>query len=106
MYIFIDESGDHNLRPEGLDNLYNVFVLGAFCIEESDYSDFETRFNAMKTSLFWGDDFIIHTAEITRPNRSLDERNKLLTMRIYGNDFIIQYMRSSKKRHFTSFRAS
>ncbi len=77
MYIFIDESGDHNLRPEGLDNLYNVFVLGAFCIEESDYSDFETRFNAMKTSLFWGDDFIIHTAEITRPNRSLDERNKL-----------------------------
>lgn len=87
MYIFIDESGDHNLRLEWLDNQYNVFVLWAFCISESDYKVFEKEFNDLKIELFWSEDFIIHTAEITRPNRSSDSRNKIFNDPIFRKKF-------------------
>lgn len=76
MLIFIDESGDHNLAIQKLDNQYNLFVLGAFCISEEDYKIFEKKFSAIKMELFGTNDFVIHTAEITRPNRSIDPRNK------------------------------
>lgn len=87
MKIFIDESGDHNLSLEGLDNQYNIFVLGAFCINEPDYIHFEREFNLLKVDLFGSDDFIIHTAEITRPNRSLDSRNNFFNDPVFRKKF-------------------
>ena len=52
MYIFIDESGDHNLSKVLLDNKYNVFVLGALCISENDYAILDVRFRKIKYELF------------------------------------------------------
>jgi hypothetical protein len=77
MYLaFIDESGNHNLDIVKVDNLYNVFVLGAVLFEEQDYLLFDTQFRQMKRKLFGTEDFIIHTAEITRPSRAKDSLNQ------------------------------
>lgn len=87
MYIFIDESGDHNLQAVWLDNKYNIFVLGALCIEEAEYIRLDTEFRAIKEELFWNSNFIIHTAEITRPSRGADERNLLFNDRGFRERF-------------------
>lgn len=74
-YIFIDESWDHNLNIWSLDNYYNIFVLGALIIKKSDYNMLVSGINDIKLSLWWSTDIILHTAEITRPSKSKDDRN-------------------------------
>ena len=39
---FVDESGDHNLNPLKLDNIYNVFVLGAISFKRAEYAEFDS----------------------------------------------------------------
>jgi hypothetical protein len=73
--VFIDESGDHNLDLATLDNQHNIFALAAVCFTDEDYLIFDKRFREVKLSLFGTDSFIIHTAEITRPNRSKNPLN-------------------------------
>ena len=76
MLVFIDESGDHNLSSAHFDNLYNAFVLAAACFRDiADYEEFDKEFRKLKREFFASDDFIIHTSEITRPNRASDPRN-------------------------------
>lgn len=63
--LYLDESGDHQL--DLIDQRYPVFVLGGVIIEETyartiaaeATSEFKRRF-------FERDDFVLHTAEITR----------------------------------------
>ncbi len=73
MIVFIDESGDHNLDIVKLDNQYNVFVLGAVCFEEESYKAFDRNFLDLKRKFFAVEDFIIHTAEITRTRKARSE---------------------------------
>lgn len=72
--LFLDESGDHNLSV--IDPSYPLFVLGGV-IMDSDYArDVLTpRMAEFKRQLFGRDDFILHTADITR-NRHGFERLK------------------------------
>lgn len=79
MYAFIDESGDHNINLAKSDNVYNIFVLGTVLIDKSAYKSLDSEFRAFKKEFFGGDDFIIHTKELTRGNISKsDPRNKIM----------------------------
>lgn len=65
LYLFIDESGDHNLIK--IDQQYPVFVLAGVIIEEDYHNNQLTNvLNSLKTELFNTTDIILHTADITR----------------------------------------
>lgn len=72
--LFLDESGDHNLRV--IDPQYPLFVLGGV-IMDKEYAEGELvmRMNAFKRELFGREDLVLHTADITR-NRNGFERLK------------------------------
>lgn len=72
--LFLDESGDHNLRV--IDPQYPLFVLGGVILEK-DFAEGEliSRMNKFKRELFGREDLVIHTADITR-NRNGFERLK------------------------------
>ncbi|MEK7612012.1 MAG: DUF3800 domain-containing protein [Patescibacteria group bacterium] len=79
MYAFIDESGDHNLDIITVDNSYNVFVLGTILIKKEDYDVLDREFKRFKKDFFGGEDFILHTAELTHPNhKKSDKRNRIM----------------------------
>lgn len=79
MYVFIDESGDHNLSIIKGDGTYNVFVLGAVLIEKSSYAEIDHAFKELKRDIFGDPNFIIHTWELTHPlNKKADPRNAIL----------------------------
>jgi hypothetical protein len=63
--MFLDESGDHNLRV--IDPQYPLFVLGGVIVDK-DYAEGELseRLAAFKRDLFGREDLILHTADITR----------------------------------------
>lgn len=72
--LFLDESGDHNLRV--IDPQYPLFVLGGVIIDQY-YAEHELnqRMSAFKLDLFGREDIILHTADITR-NKNGFERLK------------------------------
>jgi hypothetical protein len=101
MLVFIDESGDHNLDIFKADNTYNVFVLGAVLIDEKAYQTFNKKLTALKTELFGDNTFIIHTREMTRPNRAKDPRN----FKLVNPDFRYSYYsRLNELIHQTQFK--
>lgn len=78
MLIYLDESGDHNLDQSKLDNQFNIFLLGGVVFhDEEEYKKFDLRFRKLKKDLFDDENFILHTAEITRPRRSKNAKNQL-----------------------------
>jgi hypothetical protein len=79
MNAYIDESGDHNLDMATVDENYNIFVLALVFIRKEDYAEVDKKFRTIKKEIFGGEDFIIHTAELTRPIRGKsDPRNGVL----------------------------
>lgn len=72
--MFLDESGDHNLRL--IDRQYPLFVLGGVIVDK-EYAEGELtqKLSAFKRDLFSNDNLILHTADITR-NRNGFERLK------------------------------
>ncbi len=75
--VFIDESGDHNLNISFWDESYNIFVLVAVIIDTTKYSSYDNMLKDIKKELRWDDTLILHTVEITRPNKSRNEKNLL-----------------------------
>ncbi|MBF0232757.1 MAG: DUF3800 domain-containing protein [Desulfamplus sp.] len=63
--MFLDESGDHNLRV--IDPQYPMFVLGGIIVDKY-YAETELteQVNAFKQKFFGRPDIILHTADITR----------------------------------------
>jgi len=63
--LFLDESGDTNLR--NVDPAYPVFVLGGIIVDE-EHSETEIipAVNNLKQMLFGRTDVILHTADISR----------------------------------------
>ena len=74
-YLFLDESGDHNLFKINED--FPVFVL-AGCIFQSDYykSVCVQEINSFKEKLFKNSEIILHTADITRNKNGFEELQK------------------------------
>lgn len=99
--VFIDESGDHNLNKSSLDGLYNIFVLVAVVFSEDNYQIFNQKFRAIKQTLRGDDNLILHTAEITRPNKSKDKRNFLFNNQTFRTDFYQQINQLIQKSEFS-----
>jgi hypothetical protein len=71
-YLFIDESGDHNLIQ--IDNQYPVFVLTEIIIEEKYHN--ETLVSELKTfkkELFDDEKIILRTADIARNKKGFEK---------------------------------
>jgi len=77
--MFLDESGDHNLRL--IDRQYPLFVLGGIIVDR-EYAEGELtqKLAAFKRELFGNENLILHTADITR-NRNGFEKLKDLAFR-------------------------
>lgn len=78
MFIFVDETGDHNLNT--IDKEYPVFGLGALLVDEDVYRSMETAVNDFKSRYFENyETFILHSAELKRPtHKKSDPRNKIM----------------------------
>lgn len=83
--MFLDESGDHNLRL--IDRQYPLFVLGGIIVDK-EYAEGEMshKLAAFKRELFGNENLILHTADITR-NRNGFEKLKDTAFR---QEFYIQ----------------
>ncbi len=97
---FVDESGDHNLNPLKLDNIYNVFVLGAISFKRAEYAEFDSAFRNLKKHFFGTDDFVIHTAEITRPSKSSNSLNLRFNDSTFRRNFYEQMNSLIDKSNF------
>lgn len=75
MIVWIDESGNHNLDLDRSDGIYDWFVLGAVIFSLEAYKIFDTQFRALKKNHFGTEDFVLHTAEMTRPNKARSPLN-------------------------------
>ncbi len=88
MHVFIDESGDHNLKQSTSDNLYNAFVLAAVCFkDDSSYHQFDEELKNLKEKLFGNREYHLHTAEINRPGKASDS----LTHKFFNSDFRAEF---------------
>ena len=63
-FLFLDESGDHNLIK--IDMQYPIFVLGGIIIDDDYLSILNEKVDEFKLEVFGTRDIILHTADITR----------------------------------------
>lgn len=76
-YLFIDESGDHNLSK--IDPTYPMFALGGLCISELAYEELNNEIDTIKEKYYGSVDIILHSSELKRPKDSRsDSRNMFL----------------------------
>ena len=70
--MFLDESGDHNLRA--IDPSYPVFVLGGVIVDK-DYAEgpLTAAFDSFKRRMFGRTDIVLHTADIARNRNGFEE---------------------------------
>jgi len=71
-FLFLDESGDHNLTSP--DPLYPLFVL-AGCVMSEDYynSTFNVRFTDFKLEMFGRKDIVLHYIDYTRNQNGFEQ---------------------------------
>ena len=69
--LFLDESGDHNLRV--IDPSYPIFVLGGVIVDR-EYADgpLTEAFDEFKLRMFGRTDIVLHTADIIRTRNGFE----------------------------------
>lgn len=70
-FLFLDESGDHNLVK--IDIQYPMFILGGVIIDEEYLPILNKKVNDFKLELFGNKDIILHTADITRNKNGFEK---------------------------------
>jgi hypothetical protein len=111
LVLFLDESGDHSL--DKIDPQYPVFVLGG-CIVDLEYHDrhMTSELSRYKRELFGRDDFILHTADISRrrgvfqalTNKDLRERFYQETNRFMASmEYLVVACGIKKEEHLTRY---
>ncbi len=76
-FLFVDESGDHNLTK--VDKSYPVFSLGGLCISEDEYMRLNKVVDEFKLKYYGATDIILHSSELKRPkDHRSDPRNMFL----------------------------
>ena len=70
--LFLDESGDHNLRV--IDPSYPIFVLGGVILDR-EYADgpLTEAFDEFKLRMFGRTDIVLHTADIARNRNGFED---------------------------------
>lgn len=89
-YLFIDESGDHNLVYTKIDPTFKLFVLTGIVFDSKDYANFKKSWLQVKKRIFLTNKIILHSAELTRPSKSRQKElaiitNKKLRLKFYEN---------------------
>lgn len=63
--MFLDESGDHNLKE--IDNQYPIFVLAGVIVDFDDYNDkFRSKINELKIKYFGVENIILRSYDIRK----------------------------------------
>jgi TATA-binding protein-associated factor Taf7 len=111
-YLFLDESGDHNLIK--IDKSYPVFVLAGCIIKSSYYnSTFIKKVQNYKATLFGTKKIILHTADITRNKNGFEKlKNPIIRKKFYNEtnnlikdlDFSLIACIIDKKKHYEKYR--
>ncbi len=78
-YLFIDESGDHNLLPNKIDPHFPMFVLTGIIFDSKDYRKFKAKLLRLKKKLFGNEKVILHSKELTHPVRTKQKELGMLT---------------------------
>jgi len=63
-YVFLDESGDHDLTY--VDENFPIFLLSATIFEEGSYNGFVEEINQLKIKYFGTDQVILHSRDIRK----------------------------------------
>lgn len=102
-YLFIDESGDHNLLPKKIDPTFPLFVLTGVVFEEEEYEKFKKNLSALKLELFGNQKVILHAEEINRPNKTKQKEIGKLTRKESREAFYRALNALIAKTNFTIF---
>lgn len=78
-YLFIDESGDHNLLPDKIDPQFPMFVLTGIMFDSKEYQKFKAKLLRLKKKLFGNEKIILHSKELTHPVRTKQKELGMLT---------------------------
>lgn len=103
-YLFIDESGDHNLNLSKIDPTFPFFVLTGIIFERGEYLRLKGEWLNLKKKVFNTNKVIIHSAELTRPNKSKQPQIKELTNKKLRSRFYFK-VNIILKNHSWSFLA-
>jgi hypothetical protein len=112
--LFLDESGDHNLRV--IDPKYPIFVLAGAIFESAYYEgQVKTRIARFKKKLFGTEDLILHTADMYRNRGGFGALKEALFRDIFYTelnrlieklDFSIVASGIHKSKHFERYGIS
>lgn len=78
-YLFVDESGDHNLLPDKIDPQFPMFVLTGIVFDSREYRKFKAKLLRLKKKLFNNEKIILHSKELTHPVRTKQKELGSLT---------------------------
>lgn len=78
-YLFIDESGDHNMDLAKVDPQFPLFVLTGVVFESKEYLKFSNGLLKFKQDIFNNKSIVLHSGELTRPNITKQKELRELT---------------------------
>ncbi|MDD5659136.1 MAG: DUF3800 domain-containing protein [Actinomycetota bacterium] len=109
-YLFLDESGDHNLVKIHKD--YPVFVLAGCIVEANNYNNFKNEVIGYKQTILGNPKIILHTADITRNKNGFESlKDKEARLNFYSSlnhlieklDFTLIACLVDKKAHLEKY---
>ncbi len=78
-YLFVDESGDHNLDLEKIDPQFPMFVLTGIVFDSKDYTRFKVKLLKLKKKIFGNEKIVLHSKELVHPVRTKQKELVFLT---------------------------
>lgn len=100
-YLFVDESGDHNLLPEKIDPSFPLFVLTGIVIEKEEHQKVKRQIVRLKKKIFSNEKVILHSLELTRTNKAKQKEFKLLSDKNIRNNFYLELNKIIKECEFS-----
>ncbi len=86
-YLFVDESGDHNLLPEKIDPSFPLFVLTGIILEKREHQKVKAEINKLKKKIFGTQKVVLHSLELTRTNKAKQKEFRILSDKNVRNKF-------------------
>lgn len=102
-YLFIDESGDHNLLPEKIDPQFPLFILTGIVFDRKEYKKFKKEVLKFKKHSFGKEKVVLHSNELTRPNITKQKELGALTNREKRKDFYVGLNQLLSRSNFSIF---
>jgi hypothetical protein len=98
-YLFIDESGDHNLVK--IDPTFPLFVLTGVIFSREEYQQFQRNLIDLKKHIFGTEKIILHSLEMTRTRDAKQQKLKLLANPVVRKEFYTQLNDLLKKHNWS-----